>query len=107
MEVNDMLSRMVEKKASDLFITAGVAPCIKVHGKLHPLDDTPLTPEQTRELVLSIMSEAQRKEFVNSHECNFAISSRGVGRFRVSAFQQRNLAGMVLRRIESVIPPTR
>ena len=104
MEVNDMLSRMVEKKASDLFITAGVAPCIKVHGKLHPVDETPLTPEQARELVLSIMSESQRKEFVRSHECNFAISSRGVGRFRVSAFYQRNLVGMVLRRIESKIP---
>jgi twitching motility protein PilU len=103
-EVNDMLVKMAEKKASDLFVTAGVAPCIKVHGKLHPVDDTPLTPERARELVLSIMSETQRKEFVRSHECNFAISSRGVGRFRVSAFYQRNLAGMVLRRIETKIP---
>jgi twitching motility protein PilU len=104
LEVTDMLARMVEKKASDLFITAGVAPCIKVHGKLHPVDDVPLTPERARELVLSIMNENQRKEFVRSHECNFAISSRGVGRFRVSAFYQRNLVGMVLRRIESKIP---
>ena len=103
-EVQDMLLRMAEKKASDLFVTAGVAPCIKVHGKLHPIDDTPLTPERTRELVLSIMSESQRKEYVRSHECNFAISSRGIGRFRVSAFYQRNLAGMVLRRIETKIP---
>jgi twitching motility protein PilU len=103
-EVNDMLMKVVEKKASDLFITAGVAPCIKVHGKLHPIDPTPLTPERARELVLSIMNENQRKEFVRSHECNFAISSRGVGRFRVSAFYQRNLVGMVLRRIESKIP---
>ncbi|MFM7275634.1 MAG: PilT/PilU family type 4a pilus ATPase [Gammaproteobacteria bacterium] len=101
-----MLIRMVEKKASDLFVTAGVAPCIKVNGKLQPVDDTPLTPERTRELVLSIMNENQRKEFVRSHECNFAISARGVGRFRVSAFYQRNLAGMVLRRIESRIPST-
>ena len=103
-EVTDMLARMVEKKASDLFITAGVAPCIKVHGKLHPIDDAPLTPERARELVLSIMNENQRKEFVRTHECNFAISSRGVGRFRVSAFYQRNLVGMVLRRIEMKIP---
>jgi twitching motility protein PilU len=103
-EVQDMLIRMVEKKASDLFVTAGVAPCIKVNGKLQPVDDTPLTPERTRELVLSIMNENQRKDFVRSHECNFAISSRGVGRFRVSAFYQRNLAGMVLRRIETKIP---
>jgi twitching motility protein PilU len=85
-------------------VTAGVAPCIKVNGRLQPVDDTPLTPERTRELVLSIMNENQRKDFVRSHECNFAISSRGVGRFRVSAFYQRNLAGMVLRRIETKIP---
>ncbi|MCG3170647.1 MAG: Twitching mobility protein [Pseudomonadales bacterium] len=104
LEVTDMLARMAEKKASDLFITAGVAPCIKVNGRLHPIDETPLTPERARELVLSVMSDAQRKEFVRTHECNFAISSRGVGRFRVSSFYQRNLVGMVLRRIESKIP---
>ena len=103
-EVQDMLIKMVEKKASDLFVTAGVAPCIKVNGRLQPVDDTPLTPERARELVLSIMNENQRKDFVRSHECNFAISSRGIGRFRVSAFYQRNLAGMVLRRIETKIP---
>jgi len=106
MEVNEMLIKMAEKKASDLFVTAGVAPCIKVHGRLQPVDETPLTPERTRELVMSIMNESQRKEFVRTHECNFAISSRGVGRFRVSAFYQRNLAGMVLRRIETKIPST-
>ncbi len=104
MQVTDMLSRVAEKKASDLFITAGVAPCIKVHGKPHPIDDTPLTPERARELVLSRMSDDQRREFVRTHECNFAISARAVGRFRVSAFFQRNLAGMVLRRIEAKIP---
>ena len=104
LEVTDMLARMAEKKASDLFITAGVAPCIKVNGRLYPIDETPLTPERVRELVLSVMSDAQRKEFVHTPECNFAISSRGVGRFRVSAFYQRNLVGMVLRRIESKIP---
>jgi twitching motility protein PilU len=103
-EVHDMLVKMVEKKASDLFVTAGVAPCMKVNGKLQTVDDTPLTPERTRELVLSCMNDTQRKDFVRSHECNFAISARGVGRFRVSAFYQRNLAGMVLRRIETKIP---
>ena len=56
LEVAEMLAKMVEKKASDLFITAGVAPCIKVHGKLYPVDETPLTPERSRELVQSIMN---------------------------------------------------
>jgi twitching motility protein PilU len=106
MDIGTMLTTMVEQKASDLFITAGVQPSIKVHGKLHPLTEAPLTPEQTRELVLSVMNENQRKEFVRTKECQFAISSRGVGRFRVSAFYQRNLVGMVLRRIETRIPTT-
>jgi twitching motility protein PilU len=65
---------------------------------------TPLSPEKAREIVLSVMNEKQRREFLESKELNFAISARGVGRFRTSAFYQRNLAGMVLRRIETNIP---
>lgn len=104
MEIDKLLSIMVEKGASDLFITAGVPPSIKIHGKVVPVTTTPLSPEKTRETVLGIMNEAQRREFVRDKECNFAISARGIGRFRVSAFYQRNLAGMVLRRIETTIP---
>jgi twitching motility protein PilU len=63
-----------------------------------------MSPEQTRETVHAVMNEQQRRDFTENHECNFAISARGVGRFRVSAFYQRNLAGMVLRRIETNIP---
>ncbi len=104
MDIHKLLSLMVEKGASDLFITAGVAPSIKVHGKVEPVSDTPLSPEKTRETVLGVMNDKQRKEFLEQHECNFAISARGTGRFRVSAFYQRNLMGMVLRRIETTIP---
>ncbi len=104
MDIHKLLSLMVEKGASDLFITAGVAPSIKVHGKVEPVEDTPLSPEKTRETVLGVMNDKQRKEFLEQHECNFAISARGTGRFRVSAFYQRNLMGMVLRRIETTIP---
>lgn len=104
MEFEKLLRLMVEKGASDLFITAGVAPSMKVHGRILPVTKTPLSPEQTRETVLEVMSEAQRREFAEKKECNFAISARGIGRFRVSAFYQRNLVGMVLRRIEVNIP---
>lgn len=104
MELDRLLSMMVEKQASDLFITAGVPPSIKLHGKIVPVSTTPLSPEKAREIVLSVMNERQRKEFVQNKELNFAISARGVGRFRTSAFFQRNLAGMVLRRIETKIP---
>ena len=104
MEFEKLLRLMVEKGGSDLFITAGVPPSMKVNGKIMPVTKNPMSPEQTRETVHSVMNEQQRREFAEKHECNFAISARGVGRFRVSAFYQRNLAGMVLRRIETNIP---
>jgi twitching motility protein PilU len=104
MEFEKLLRLAVEKEASDLFITAGVAPSIKINGKILPVSKTPLSAELARDTVLSVMNEAQQKEFVEKHECNFAISARGIGRFRVSAFYQRNVAGMVLRRIETRIP---
>ena len=104
MEFEKLLRLMVERGASDLFITAGIAPSMKVNGTIVPVTKSPLSPEQTREVVHSVMNEQQRRDFAENHECNFAISARGIGRFRVSAFYQRNLAGMVLRRIETNIP---
>ena len=104
MDFNSLLKLMVHKKASDLFITAGVAPSLKVNGKITPVTQATLTPSQAREIVYSIMSPEQRQEFDSTRECNFAISASGIGRFRVSAFQQRNHAGMVLRKIETKIP---
>ena len=104
MEFEKLLRLMVEKGGSDLFITAGVPPSMKVNGKILPVNKTPMSPEMTRETVHGVMNEQQRREFAENHECNFAISARGIGRFRVSAFYQRNLAGMVLRRIETNIP---
>ena len=104
MDFEDLLKLMAEKGGSDLFITAGVPPSMKVNGRIVPVTKTALSPEKTRETVLGVMNEAQRKEFIETHECNFAISARGIGRFRVSAFYQRNLVGMVLRRIETRIP---
>jgi twitching motility protein PilU len=104
MDFNSLLKLMVHKKASDLFITAGVAPSLKVNGKINPVTQATLTPSQAREIVYSIMSPEQRQEFDSTRECNFAISASGIGRFRVSAFQQRNHAGMVLRKIETKIP---
>ncbi|HMU86157.1 MAG TPA: PilT/PilU family type 4a pilus ATPase [Agitococcus sp.] len=104
MEFEDLLKLMVEKGGSDMFITAGVPPSIKLNGKIVPITKSPLAPDMAREVVMSIMSEDQRLEFQRTKECNFAISARGIGRFRVSAYYQRNLAGMVLRRIETKIP---
>jgi twitching motility protein PilU len=104
MDINSLLKLMVAKKASDLFITAGMAPSIKVNGRIAPVSQTTLTPDQAREFVQRIMTPKQLAEFQETSECNFAISATGIGRFRVSAFVQRNFAGMVLRRIETTIP---
>ncbi len=104
MEFEKLLRLMVDKGASDLFITAGVAPSMKINGSLVPVTKSPLSPDKTREIVLSVMTEKQVDEFQESGECNFAISARGIGRFRVSAYHQRNLVAMVLRRIEVRIP---
>jgi twitching motility protein PilU len=104
MDFNALLQLMVEKKGSDLFITAGMPPSMKIAGRVTPVTKTKLMPEQARQVVLSVMTPAQREEFDRTHECNFAISAPGLGRFRVSAFYQRNHCGMVLRRIETKIP---
>ncbi|MCW8901211.1 MAG: PilT/PilU family type 4a pilus ATPase [Gammaproteobacteria bacterium] len=104
MEFESLLKLMVHKNGSDLFITAGVAPSLKVNGKISPVTQATLTPIQAKEIVMGIMTPAQKEEFERENECNFAISASGIGRFRVSAFMQRNNAGMVLRKIETTIP---
>ena len=104
MDFDSLLKLMVHKNGSDLFITAGVAPSLKINGKITPVTQATLTPSQAQEIVTSIMTPAQREDFEQNSECNFAISASGIGRFRVSAFRQRNHAGMVLRKIETTIP---
>jgi len=72
-DFTSFLKLMAHQKASDLFITAGMPPAMKVHGKITPITQTPLTPQQSRDLVLNVMTPAQREEFEKTHECNFAI----------------------------------
>ena len=99
-----LLTMMVDKKGSDLFITAGWPPSIKIDGVLHPVAKQSLTAEQTREMVHLLMNDRQREEFDRTNECQFAIDRPKIGRFRVSALVQRDAAAMVLRRIETKIP---
>lgn len=105
MDFDKLLQLMVQKNGSDLFITADVPPSMKISGQIIPVTKTPLTAEQTMQLVTSIMTPAQVEEFKQTNECQFAISDRAqTARFRVSAFVQRDMAGMVLRKIETKIP---
>lgn len=100
----NLLKKMVEKEGSDLFITCGFPPAIKVDGQVHKATDTALSAEQSAMMVRSIMNDKQIKEFDATKECNFAISPQGIGRFRVSAFIQQGLVGAVLRTITTEIP---
>ncbi len=104
MDFTQLLKAMTDRGASDLFVTAGAAPSIKVDGTIKPMTRETLKPSQARALVYSTMNDKQLAEFEGTNECNFAISAPGIGRFRVSAFMQRNSPGMVLRSINDYIP---
>ncbi|HZX23074.1 MAG TPA: PilT/PilU family type 4a pilus ATPase [Woeseiaceae bacterium] len=100
----NLLKKLVEKKGSDLFITTGFPPAIKIDGEVHRATEQPLSAEQTSIIVRSIMNDKQAKEFDATKECNFAINPQGIGRFRVSAFVQQGHVGAVLRTITTKIP---
>jgi len=102
--MHDLLRTMVKKEGSDLFITAGAVPSIKVDGIMMPLSSQKLSTQHTQMLVSAVMNDKQRAEFEQMQECNFAISLPGFSRFRVNAFTQRGSVGMVLRVIRSEIP---
>lgn len=103
MLLNIFLQSMVDRGASDLFVSAGLPVSAKVDGELTPLDDNILSSEAALSLVESAMNDKQKQQFYDERECNFAIATEE-GRFRVSAFWQRDCAGMVLRRIVTTIP---
>ena len=102
--VFDLLRMMLTKKASDLFITAGFPPAMKIDGKLTPVTAQPLTAQHAKEIARSIMNDKQASEFDAHKECNFAIGLPNVARFRVNAFIQRGATGLVFRTITSQIP---
>ena len=102
--IHELLRVMVGKNASDLFITAGFPPAFKLDGKVVPVSNQTLTPTHTADLARSIMNDRQASEFEATHECNFAISPPGIGRFRVNTFMQQGRVGLVLRVITSIIP---
>ena len=104
MRLHQLLEKMVKKDASDMFVTAKMAVSAKINGELQPIDDAVLTAEESLELVHAAMNEKQQKQFHSEKECNFAIEIDDIGRFRISAFWQRDMAGMVARRIVTVIP---
>ena len=102
--MNSLLVMMVQRKASDLFLTAGFPPALKLDGEITAVSKTILSPLHTLTLARSIMNDKQAAEFERTSECNFAINPPGTGRFRCSAFMQQNQVGIVIRTINVTIP---
>jgi twitching motility protein PilU len=102
--VQQLLTLMKQKGASDLFISAGFPPAIKLDGQMTPVMDKPLTQEQSAIIMRSLMNDRQIKDFEQNNECNFAIAPPQIGRFRCNAFVQQGRVGGVLRTINTTIP---
>ncbi len=102
--MQSLLKKLVERGGSDLFITVGFPPALKIDGDLHRVSETSLTADQSAIMVRSIMNDKQARDFDATKECNFAINPQNIGRFRVSAFVQQGQVGAVLRRIITEIP---
>jgi twitching motility protein PilU len=102
--MHNLLRGMLDKKASDLFISADFPPAMKIDGKMTPVTQQKLSGEHTKAFAEALMNERQRKEFAEEKECNFAIWPKEIGRFRVNVFVQQEKVGMVLRTITTSIP---
>lgn len=102
-ELLDYLKYMVEKDASDIYITAGIPAMFRIQGSTQPYDEPPLTPEDTEKIANSTMNEKQKKQFAEELEMNLALYYPELGRFRVNIFRQRGYAGLVIRQIKTEI----
>src|ERR1044072_6736655 len=102
--IYDLLRALIAKKGSDLFITAGFAPAMKIDSKMTPVSQQVLTGAHTAMLARSIMNDKQAAEFEARKECNFAIAPAGIGRFRVNCYVQQGQVAAVLRLITTTIP---
>jgi len=103
-QIYEWLRFVVMRKASDLFLTAGFPPAIKLNGKVGTIDKQTLTPTQTVLFGKALMSDRQQADFASSLEANFAIYNPDIGRFRVNAFMQQGRVGIVMRYINTQIP---
>ena len=102
--MRDLLKLLMEKQGSDLFLTVGLPPAMKIDGHIRPVSGTALTGENTEALVYAVMNDKQLKEYEATKECNFAVAPLGIGRFRCNAFIQQGACGLVMRVLETEIP---
>ena len=104
MDFKDYLRLMVAKEASDLYLTTGAMPSMRIQGEIRAIENSPMPPGRVKEVAYKVMNQEQIAEFEKNPEMNLAISESGVGRFRVNIFMQRNQIGMVIRNIKVNIP---
>lgn len=102
--LDKLLKKVCDIKASDLYVSVGLAPTVKVNGRLEGFGTQALTSGQVYSLLNSAMGDARFTEFREKKEANFAMQNKEIGRFRISAYMQKEFPAMVARRIESVIP---
>jgi twitching motility protein PilT len=104
--LRDLLETMVKRGASDLHLTAGVPPMIRLDGDLHPVSQyAALDASDTQRLAYSVLSEEQRKKFENTRELDISFGIKGVARFRANVFMQRGVVSMAVRQIPYNIVP--
>ena len=104
MDITQLLAFSVKNKASDLHLSAGLPPMIRVHGDVRRINVDPLEHKQVHDMVYDIMNDSQRKQFEETLECDFSFEIQGLARFRVNAFNQNRGAGAVF---WSPAPPAR
>jgi twitching motility protein PilU len=102
--LSSYLKFLVEQEGSDLYLTTGAPPSIKVHGRMQAIVEEKLKLDESKKIAYELMSAKQKVEFEESPEMNLAISESGLGRFRVNIFQQRGQVGLVIRHIKTDIP---
>ena len=103
MDITQLLAFSVKNKASDLHLSAGLPPMIRVHGDVRRINVDPLEHKQVHDMVYDIMNDSQRKAYEETLECDFSFEIQGLARFRVNAFNQNRGAGAVFRTIPSKI----
>ncbi len=104
MTLKQMLEEVLSTKASDLHLRVGVKPTIRVDGVLRPISDQPVTPQEMEEVMNQILSEDQKKKFLQKNELDLALSVSKMGRFRINFYRQRGTVGIALRTVNVVIP---
>lgn len=104
MTLKQMLEEVLSTKASDLHLRIGVKPTIRVDGVLRPIADDPITPQDMEETMGQILTEEQKKRFLQRNELDLALSISKMGRFRINFYRQRGTVGVALRAVNTVIP---